>query len=320
MQRRQGYTLIELLVSMALIMTIMAILSQAYVSGLDTFSKLKGIGDMSEKLREASTILRRDLAADHFTGSTRLSDPTFTLNPPREGFIQLIQGAPSQPEGVDGFGNPSYVATSDIIYFTVKLRGNRPEDFFVGDAGVANMNTTFFNQPKDARYDGVNNGLYSGQWAEVCYYLLPIANVPAGSAMTTPGAAGGPMQQLYALYRAQRAIVANNTGLAGGNFPMMSISPATGTFNTPSTVQNPANRAIKNLQGMPNDALLLSDVLNFDVRAMPVGTTNFTDVAAFDTANLVGGNGVGLAAVKIIIRVWDLKTRQTRQVTVIQDL
>ena len=72
---RRGFTLVELMVAMALTMFIMVILSEAFATGLDVFSQLKAIGDMEESLRAASTALRNDLAADHFIGKRRLSDP-----------------------------------------------------------------------------------------------------------------------------------------------------------------------------------------------------------------------------------------------------
>jgi hypothetical protein len=58
---RAGFTVIELLVALALIIFIMAILSVAFVEGLDTFRRLKGIGDMQEDLRGAATRLRDDV-------------------------------------------------------------------------------------------------------------------------------------------------------------------------------------------------------------------------------------------------------------------
>lgn len=48
---RRGFTLIELLYAMALIVFVMAILSQAFVAGLESFRRLKGIGDLNEGLR-----------------------------------------------------------------------------------------------------------------------------------------------------------------------------------------------------------------------------------------------------------------------------
>jgi len=60
---RRGYTIIELLAAMALITLIMAILSQAFVEGLETFRNLKGIGDLNERLRSAVIKLRSDVLA-----------------------------------------------------------------------------------------------------------------------------------------------------------------------------------------------------------------------------------------------------------------
>src|SRR3954452_7096661 len=68
MRRRQGFTLVELMVAMALIVLIMAIISQAFVEGLETFRQLKGIGDLQEQLRTATVPLREDLMARHLAG------------------------------------------------------------------------------------------------------------------------------------------------------------------------------------------------------------------------------------------------------------
>src|SRR5689334_21797276 len=76
---RKGFTLIEMMVATALTMFIMAILSQAFVTSLDVFSGLKGLGDMEANLRTAGTLMRADLAADHFEGKRRLSDPDFWI-------------------------------------------------------------------------------------------------------------------------------------------------------------------------------------------------------------------------------------------------
>ncbi len=54
---RSGFTLIELLVSMALTLFIMLILTQAFTTSLDTFSRLKIVGEMQGQLRNVATIL-----------------------------------------------------------------------------------------------------------------------------------------------------------------------------------------------------------------------------------------------------------------------
>src|SRR5205823_152210 len=107
--RRQGFTLVEMLVSLALVLFIMYILSQALITGLETFRQLKAIGEMEERLRMASTILRQDLRLDHFEGKRRLSDPSFWIQgPPREGFFRIEQAQASLLEGMDGDLIPSY--------------------------------------------------------------------------------------------------------------------------------------------------------------------------------------------------------------------
>ena len=99
--KRQGFTLVEMLVAMALTLFIMVILSQAFITGLDTFSQLKGIGDMEEKLRVFTNNMRNDLTLDHFEAKRRMSDPTFLSAFPRQGFFRIYQKTPSFLEGSD---------------------------------------------------------------------------------------------------------------------------------------------------------------------------------------------------------------------------
>src|SRR5436190_3702011 len=95
MQRRHAFTLVEMLVSVALIIFIMVLLTQAFVAGLETFRQLKAIGDMEEKLRATTTILRRDLAADHFEPGRRLSNWDWNQGPAQKGFFRIWQGSPA---------------------------------------------------------------------------------------------------------------------------------------------------------------------------------------------------------------------------------
>ena len=62
----RAFTLIELLYAMALIVLLMAVLSEAFVSGIEAFRQLKGIGDLNEHLRGAAIDLRRDVQDAHF--------------------------------------------------------------------------------------------------------------------------------------------------------------------------------------------------------------------------------------------------------------
>ena len=62
---RPGFTLVELMVAMALSILIMAILAGAFQVGLDTMSQLKSLAGLSEQLRSAETVILRDLSANH---------------------------------------------------------------------------------------------------------------------------------------------------------------------------------------------------------------------------------------------------------------
>src|SRR6266852_3289641 len=136
MRRRSAFTLVELLVSMALIVFIMALLSEAFVVGMQTFRDLKAIGDMDERLRAAAQQLRNDLQADHFEGKRRLGDPNFwAAGLPREGFVRIYTPTspaawtgvwqPSFVEAVDGDGIQSAVVTETVLHLSVKQRANR---------------------------------------------------------------------------------------------------------------------------------------------------------------------------------------------------
>ncbi|HEV3021861.1 MAG TPA: prepilin-type N-terminal cleavage/methylation domain-containing protein, partial [Pirellulales bacterium] len=212
--RRSGFTLVEMMVAMALTVFVMVILSQCFVAGLETFSDLKAIGDMQEELRTTTNLLRADLSHDHFTGKRRLSDPVghFTSEKINEGFFVIGQGYP--PSGMstkategaeDGIG--SYIATDHWLHFSVKMRGNARDKFFAAPVpvpptgvGLGNLNTNYFHQNGDAAFQE-DHKVFHSAWAEIAYVLLPTGTTGNSS---TPGGAGTP---LYALYRCQYVVV-----------------------------------------------------------------------------------------------------------------
>jgi prepilin-type N-terminal cleavage/methylation domain-containing protein len=210
MRRRTGFTLVEMLVAMALILFIMSILSAAFVAAMQSVSDFKAAGDLAEKERAVTTLLRRDLAADHWEGRKHLSRPDFwadgfgNLAPPREGFFRVYQGAPSLDEGFDVDGIHSYLTTTAALHFTAKLRGNDRGDFY---EAVVPANTPFTDPlsvlsqtyPFERRYqDTANPPTYSSQWAEVAVFLVPTGETTDNG---TP---------LFSLFRRQRLAVPDN--------------------------------------------------------------------------------------------------------------
>jgi prepilin-type N-terminal cleavage/methylation domain-containing protein len=389
---RTGFTLIELMVAMALTLFIMVILSQAFVTALETFSGMKAIGDMQQQLRTAEVMLRDDLSQDHLEGKRRLSDLTTVANGselvahhPQAGFFAVRRstpqaglGAPYHNEG-SALGVPSYRAVDHMIYITVKRKGNRQENFF--NTALQNNNpavlATFFNhktaydvpkanmpyatQTQPYPFDGLaTTGFYSSQWAEVLYFLVRTGsteepNNPA-STLGTP---------TYALYRAQFVMVPDGTyvsgqfnnalGLERSTFASLSCNPNPEdgklAFYSPAdasafvAAQNPpVKRVIPDLAPPFNpeaDArifnsqtatLVCPNVISFQVQILRIANEPnlFIDVqnitgktyGIYDTARLgvTGYPNFGLRGIQVTLRVWDNKTRQTRQATVVQDL
>jgi hypothetical protein len=205
---RKALTLVEMLVALALTIFLMAILSEAFVTGLRAFRRLKAVADIDQQLRTVAHALRRDLQAEHFEGGRRLS--SYTLDQPlasggfdrpalgyfcvREGFV--VRGnvrITSELEGVDTVARPSLrdvmladangqLTPSDALAFTVRLAGNRPEEHFYGAVPLRRaplpIGPPAPPQPLDTigyppgRFDNpLPDGRYSSQWAEVVYFL-----------------------------------------------------------------------------------------------------------------------------------------------------
>jgi type II secretory pathway pseudopilin PulG len=259
MRRRQAFTIVELLVSLALILFIMAILSEAFSSGLETFRQLKAIGDLQERLRTATTILRRDLAADHFEGHRRLGDPTFwadgypvmgyfrfdggasfaegadpdiTFNPPNGYFVSPVRSPPPPPPGQPQF--PGQLAPGGhTLAFTVRLRGNGRENFFsapippplprVGanltPSPLVTQDTTFYGYSATPDAQFQDVSLTYNSQWAEVVYFLVWNGTYAGN---TP---------LYTLYRSQLAVVPDNRKLAP-NAPPIAPDAANAALTT----------------------------------------------------------------------------------------
>ncbi len=383
--RRGGFTIVELLVAMALIVFVMVILSEAFSQSMRTFRLLKAMGDMDIRLRNVATLLRTDLAADHFDGKRRASDADFwTVGPPRQGCLRILNPTPPLPatpnpsgdppftvEGADGDGARSFRATDHVLHLAVRKRGNNRPDFFATQLDSASplfQLATFFQQPLDGQYQEVTPnapGVFTSQWGESAFFLFP-----NGSATSTG-------VRLHGLYRRVRLAVPRNAELNTSSaipknpqtqFAYRDLSlwdnPANPTlyFNNPTDLTQPDHRFMgganvyapmtdPNAQPTGSD-LLLPDVVSFCVEVQLVGSTQFqplhelqanwtnTNYAPpglareFDTWSSQG-NYAGWAtpntplsaplmapikAVRITVRVWDFRTEQTRQTTIVQEL
>lgn len=350
MRRRRGFTLIELMVVMALTMFIMAVLSQAFGTGLDTFRGLKALGDLQDGIRTATMILRNDLSQDHFEGKRRLSDPNFwsrpdgSLNTVREGFFAIKQGAASTSEGNDTDGLSSSRAVNHVLHFSSKLKGNRRESFYYAGVPTASVlltnSTNVGGQPFDGMFINPSSATYASQWAEIGYYLVQSGTTaaPEAAAQGLP-LASLPGTQLFSLYRCQFVGVPNNANVNNqenyaanaasyGAISCQSDSNGKVYFNTPNDWAGGTRRF------QPNTAtafqsvstLVLQNVVSFQVQVLTkniaTGAVDLTfgDVTGLSFDSAGGSPGYTLQALQITIRTFDPQTRQTRQTTIVQDL
>jgi type II secretory pathway pseudopilin PulG len=310
MKRRNGFTLVELLVAMALIIAIMAIVSQAFVQATTTFRNLKALGDMANKLRATTTLLQHDLAADHFAGKKRLSNPNFWVNgPPSQGYFRIWQGTPPNAggnvlEGGDADGFPSWRTVDHALAFTIKLRGDQMNNFLT--AGLTNtpatdptatswqtfLAATAQFGPAEARYQLTTPGSYNYQWAEVAWFLQPQIDPNTGVQDSTTGNV-----PLYSLYRRQLLAVPDNNLVPAQPYTNVSEFLEVSTwnnggniyFNSPMDLTVPTRRLGSGGGVYPtlaqqgasanliNADLQLTDVVSFDVRLIVLGMLGSPD-------------------------------------------
>jgi hypothetical protein len=184
----------------------------------------------------ASTMLRRDLAADHFEGRKRLSDPNFWQNgPPREGYFRIYQDTNPSAEGRDLDNVWSYRSANQILRFTSRFHGNQRDSYFVGTVASsvpAPLSPTA--NGADSRYEDVNNkagNMYQFRfaWAELAYFLRPQVDPKNPTVQDT---ANG--QPLYSLYRRQWLACVDNYALNGSQ----KVPVTTTSGLPPVTTQN----------------------------------------------------------------------------------
>jgi hypothetical protein len=156
--RRRAFTIVEMLVASALIMFMMWIIAAAFQAGLESFRSLKTAGDMQEKLRAASTAIRRDLTRPHFEdantnqdlGDQRLDQAGW--RPPLQGYFRIYQDEPGILDGLDpddslgemlnhyrvpNASQPN--SLGHVLQFTVRLRGVRRDQYFLVDTRDGNV-------------------------------------------------------------------------------------------------------------------------------------------------------------------------------------
>jgi prepilin-type N-terminal cleavage/methylation domain-containing protein len=326
---RPAFTLIEMMVAMALALGIMLILTESFKMALDFVRSANSTGEMISQLNGAGILMSRDLRAEHFlpddtkpNRGVKLSDQRLDWNgatgktwtPPTGGFFRIVDPNPGvETTDAQGF-TINAPATGHQLHFTAVLTGGTDANQFSALSGGAT---------------------YTSRAAEVAYFLAPMGR------STSVGAGG---QQLFNLIRRQRLLAvttADQPSLSSAAADTEVISAVGPNVNTMTSVMNPSNRM--GLAALPGptpgpasprygEDIVVSNVLTFEVQAdWTPGPTSPTAPRAFSTNTdapydfIPGGvfdtNGtpppqsVQIKSLQILIRIYDPRMKQARQNT-----
>ena len=202
--KRPAFTIIELLVALALVLFIMSIISQVFVDTSEAFRSQRAKAELSEKLRFITQTLRADLRASHFENNRRLSDDDFWSDgPPKMGYFRLEQARPyTEVSSLTG-NDKAYISNESsgtVLAFTSFLHGNDQRGFHSINLNKIpwfkswkDINLT----PGDTRFEGSAYS-YNTPSAEVAWFIDPSRSPLPILLQDEPDA---PTVQLFNLYR-----------------------------------------------------------------------------------------------------------------------
>jgi prepilin-type N-terminal cleavage/methylation domain-containing protein len=186
--KRQGFTIVELLVALALVLFIMSIISQVFVDSSEAFRNARSKAELTEKLRFITQTLRADLRSRHFENGRKLSDPDFWRDgPPKSGYFRLEHKPLLPVVAPDGItpvtnnlgepiiqGDPS---AGHLLAFTCFKNGQNPSEFY-SVSGISNPLFAGWKDgsglsPQDTRFE--DNFTFNSPDAELAWFLGPDA-------------------------------------------------------------------------------------------------------------------------------------------------
>jgi len=208
---RHAFTIVELLVALALVLFIMSIISQVFVDTSEAFRSQRAKAELSEKLRFITQTLRADLRANHFEHNRRLSDDDFWADgPPKIGYFRLEQANPYATESSMIPSEKTYISDASsgtVMAFTSFLQGNDQRGFHSVTFPNGPLYTTFLTNflpwkntnlaPGDTRFEG-SSITYNTPNAEIAWFIDPSRSPLPIVLQDEPGAS--PVQ-LFNLYR-----------------------------------------------------------------------------------------------------------------------
>ncbi len=278
---RHAFTLVELLVSLALIIFIMSLMSTLFVLATRTFRDLKAAGDLNDQLRSAGQVIRQLVKAPHFlkseTGQPYVlsdkdfwkptkSDPTETTQSKhfnwRKGYlrVELSQNFESSFGAFDDFAGITLrrcgQESDHKIFMTSILPGNRPENLFSAyfPAGRPTTPQVFPVTPGQSWNDSMfEDGTHvNSRLAEVALFLSNTTSLvkDTGRLGESAGSSGGgdhlPLYDLHLATWLLNDTFHQGTFTAPADFEdKLSLDELTNNWNDLEKVTFKANRATK---------------------------------------------------------------------------
>jgi len=251
--RRLGFTIVELLVALALVLFIMSIISQVFVDSSEAFRSQRAKAELSEKLRFLTQTLRADLRSNHFEAGRRLSDSDFWSDgPPQVGYFRLEQtNLPFPVTNLSGsetlytFPNPAIAQNqvqSQLLAFTSFLGGKDPRGFH--SASIPSPQFDLLKQwkmvnlaPGDTRYEE-SLDTYQSPDAEVAWFLGPTSDYQEFLLQDEPSNLDGSPQsvKLFKLYRRVWLMLPQELG---SNTSTLPLGAASGILPSKISMVNP---------------------------------------------------------------------------------
>jgi hypothetical protein len=300
----------------------------------------KGLIEMDEQLTAAERQIRYYLRLPHFEGNRRVSEIGSSWTP-SEGYFE-VSGGSSDP------------ATSDWMRFTVRLPGNRPDEWFATGVPVTNTAGEAYHpltgvplykyptSPVPPPATPPSPPLYLAQWLEVAFFLSQqmdpddptkkMATVP----LDHPGY--GNAANLYRLHLRKAALVPRRLSYPGeqpididgeiksGRLDFSSV-PGTASPYELSTFPTPPNYRPNTTQSVQSDpSKRLATQPSGDGRDILVSNVVSFDIKLFSGSGTASdssydsGSSPAPSGLEIRIRVFNPKTQQMRDIVIVESL
>lgn len=165
---RQGFTLVEMLVAVTLVLIMMTMFAQIFQMAGNSISKQRGLAENDQRARMLQTIIKNDL--DHRTFKTVM--PFYpgetTTGPGRDGYFYISENDPKN-------------ALDDVLQYTIRIDSTNsseklPEPLFFGKAMTLppNNSSALLQYPCQPDRDDsqlVPNGTGTSTAAEISYFV-----------------------------------------------------------------------------------------------------------------------------------------------------